>query len=1204
MTINLGSSGSTRISHYSFDSLYRPNDIGSTASIDYENIFDEFGRLTGKKPETSLANALRYEYNAYGELFRAGETHRNSVDDPLVTNSSYQLTEYGHSFEKIGSDWWQVKETKLYPEQDSSSTITSSIVKTKLGGCSCGPEAETRLIDIHGNTTTTTITSDRTNKIRRKVVDSPASSIDAEEIYHNGKLVETISHAGHSTYYEYDGLGRQIEVIHPRKGSYKTFFDANGFVDYEEDPEGRQTSYTYDTAGRVSSVTNPDGKVTNYQYNTRNQVTQVSGDTINTRTYSYNTYGELTGITGSSNITWQRNETTGLLESKTIDGKTTTFTYNSARKLGSETSPRGITTSYGYHNSNTPLLTSLSYSDSTPSVSIGRDRTGRMTSANDSSGARAFSIDSATRQILSEPIPYVSNLQITPTYATSGSVIGRGTGFSLGTSSNTDLYHKTAYDYDGFGRLDAITGSINGSGNRAFDYGYLANSNLIDRVDQLSSGFARLHSYEPNRDLVASVDNMISSTTVAGFDYRYDSLGRRTDVVKTGTLYDIYGGSGLVDKYAYSAKNELLSANSYVGSDPDATLPALPGRSFSFAYDDDDNLETKTANGLITFYNHTSGNFLSWANKSDHSVIEVYGADDAAATVTANGVSAFRQDEYFYAAADISGESANLPYPQITVSSTLGGNTTNESFQTFEKGSSYNRDEDHDGNPIDDDRWDYVFDAENRLIEMTEQGFWTNPDPRKRLHFDYDYLGRRWQKEVYEYVSSTWTLVSQTKYVYATNSFNLIAEVDGLNNDAVLRTYTWGKDLSGTLSGAGGVGGLLMLSESGTDYLASYDGNGNLVALTNATDGGLAAAYEYSPYGRLLRAEGPMAQKNPFRFSTKYTDDETGLLYYGFRYYSPSLGRFINRDPIQERGGLNLYAAFGNDPINRVDYLGLSWEWQCPEDDFGEAIFDPDAPWYAFAPVTIQSNCRWVWIDEPSQEDTVSADDFTSSQGGAGSGSGAATVVGPVKPNGSSNTNRSLEKPREKYSEEDCKSLASQIAGLGQDIEAAQIDAHEQASAYIDDALVWGNFQDATTIGSIIFAVKGIQQAITKTADDIIPVAISKAEDFVPNQVFVGGKSIPIGLRGEAISEAESIINYVAAGVAIQRVIDNTAEDYLHGMIGDAWEASRWFLDPFGKLGESAIAQSVESMNASLENINKLATSQAELQSQYNENCK
>ncbi len=938
VTTNIGTPGSPRNNTIGFDSLYRPENMWDTASIDYENVFDEFGRLTAKKAETPSFNTLKYEYNAYGELFREGEQRWHDFEDPLDAAGDYHLTEYDHRFEKISSDWWQVKETKLYAEQSSSSTITSSIVKTKLGGCSCGPEAEVRAIDIHGNTTTTTITSDRTNKIRRKIVDSPASSINAEEIYHNGKLVETISHAGHSTYFEYDGLGRQIEVIHPRKGSYKTFYDSSGFVDYEEDPQGRQTSYTYDTAGRVSSVTNPDGKVTNYQYNARNQVTQVSGDTINTRTYSYNTYGELTGITGSSNITWQRNETTGLLESKTIDGKTTTFTYNSARKLNSETGPRGITTSYEYHNSNTPLLTSLSYSDSTPSVSIGRDRTGRTISASDSSGSRVLSIDSSTRQILSEPIPYVSNLQITPTYATSGSVIGRGTGFELGTSNNTDLYHETAYGYDGFGRLDAITGSINGSGNRAFDYGYLANSNLVDRLDQLSSGFARLHSYEPNRDLLASVDNMISSTTVAGFDYRYDSLGRRTDVVKTGTLYDIYGGSGLVDKYTYSSKNELLSANTYVGSDPDATLPALPGRSFSFNYDTSDNLSSKVANGVTSTFGLVSGNFVSSVSKSNYNVIDVSGADDAAATVTANGVSASRQDEYFYAAADISGESSNLPYPQITVSSTLGGSTTNESFRVFEKGSSYGRNQDNDGNPTDDYRWTYVYDAENRVIEMTEKSFSANPDPRKRLHYDYDYMGRRWQKEVYEYVSSTWTLVSRTKYVYATSSFNLIAELDGLNNDAVIRTYTWGKDLSGTLSGAGGVGGLLMLSEAGTDYLASYDGNGNLVALTNATDGSLAAAYEYSPYGRLLRAEGPMAKKNPFRFSTKYTDDETGLVYYGFRYYNPSLGRFINRDPVEEQGGLNLYAAFANDPINHIDVLGM----YCSDPVYGlcEELYD------------------------------------------------------------------------------------------------------------------------------------------------------------------------------------------------------------------------------------------------------------------------
>jgi len=60
------------------------------------------------------------------------------------------------------------------------------------------------------------------------------------------------------------------------------------------------------------------------------------------------------------------------------------------------------------------------------------------------------------------------------------------------------------------------------------------------------------------------------------------------------------------------------------------------------------------------------------------------------------------------------------------------------------------------------------------------------------------------------------------------------------------------------------------------------------------------------PFGELIRATGPMAKGNPFRFSSKYQDDETDLLYYGLRYYSPSTGRWLNHDPIEEEGGINL----------------------------------------------------------------------------------------------------------------------------------------------------------------------------------------------------------------------------------------------------------------------------------------------------------
>jgi RHS repeat-associated protein len=78
------------------------------------------------------------------------------------------------------------------------------------------------------------------------------------------------------------------------------------------------------------------------------------------------------------------------------------------------------------------------------------------------------------------------------------------------------------------------------------------------------------------------------------------------------------------------------------------------------------------------------------------------------------------------------------------------------------------------------------------------------------------------------------------------------------------------------------------------------------------------------PFGELLRATGPMAKANPFRFSTKYQDDETDLLYYGYRYYGASTGRWISRDPVGEVGGLSLYGFIENSPFGAVDLYGLS----------------------------------------------------------------------------------------------------------------------------------------------------------------------------------------------------------------------------------------------------------------------------------------
>lgn len=130
---------------------------------------------------------------------------------------------------------------------------------------------------------------------------------------------------------------------------------------------------------------------------------------------------------------------------------------------------------------------------------------------------------------------------------------------------------------------------------------------------------------------------------------------------------------------------------------------------------------------------------------------------------------------------------------------------------------------------------------------------------------------------------------------------------------------------SGTFQGAGGVGGLLAIKDWKTNktYAVLNDGRGNVTGLVDASSGEQVAKYAYGPFGESVMAVGEAREVCPFRFSTKYFDKTTGLHYYGYRYYSASTGRWLNRDPIGEEGGVNLYGFVGNDPVNKWDLWGL-----------------------------------------------------------------------------------------------------------------------------------------------------------------------------------------------------------------------------------------------------------------------------------------
>jgi RHS repeat-associated protein len=284
----------------------------------------------------------------------------------------------------------------------------------------------------------------------------------------------------------------------------------------------------------------------------------------------------------------------------------------------------------------------------------------------------------------------------------------------------------------------------------------------------------------------------------------------------------------------------------------------------------------------------------------------------------------------------------------VAVTSSVGTGTeavaTTQDGWLFAPPAMYPPVHDLDGNLVEDARWTYEWDAENRLIAMEEKpfGMAAGLDPatapkRQRLEFGYDARHRRVRKVVKAWqgdlVSGGFELVKDRRYVY--DGWNMIVELDhltatdtGLAGATVVRTQVWGLDLSGTPQGAGGVGGLLAVRHNSQSYAPLLDGNGNvmgLYGLGGEKEGQVVARYDYDAFGNRITNTAPQLgeEVNPFGFSTKFTDEETGLVYYGYRYYDPVTGRWPSRDPIGEEGGLNLYGMVGNDPVNFFDYLGL-----------------------------------------------------------------------------------------------------------------------------------------------------------------------------------------------------------------------------------------------------------------------------------------
>jgi RHS repeat-associated protein len=719
------------------------------------------------------------------------------------------------------------------------------------------------------------------------------------------------------TQYTYTGIsgnrGEISSISYPAGGNVSYAYNSNGNRTQITDAHAHATQFAYNSLGRVTSVIDPKTTVTNMTYDTngidllqiqnglgtvamtyndKHDIISITDRLGNTTIFSYNSYGQKNTQTDAkgivSSFTYNANHQLqqAKLDTKTLDS----FTYDAIGRVSTNTDATGFTLIYEYNNLN--HVTAIIYSDGKSVtktyssccpllVDSTKDRSGRTTK---------YIYDDLKR--LSETFNPEGGITKYG-YDANGNVIKLIDPNSNVTSFENDLNNRlikktyadgkfTSFAYDAAGLLISLTNARGTSPTYAYDqnhnimsttypdgtptvtYEYDNFNRVTKRQDAIGT---YLYSYDANSRMI-SIDGPWANDTLT---YTYDVLGNRTGMMPEG---------GENVSYTYDSLSRLTELK--IGSG-----------AYSYSYSNASPIVQSLLrpNGSITSYQSDTLNRLTaLSNKKSTSEIinqYVYGynqQDVRATETTTNGVpiTSFQQEL--------------VTYDYNKVNQLLSSTNPSRIFA-----------HDNDGNMIQGYTPEgYVFtaayDAENRLksLEYTD-----NTGAVQRT--EYLYSGDSFLAVMKKYVNGV--LVDDTRFVR--DGFLAVQDRGSTNN--VLREYEWGLNMGG------GIGGLLNFKQAGQNYSYLYDGKGNVTSLIDSSQS-IAAAYTYDTFGGLMSKTSSLNQS--VQFSTKNYDEKTGLSYYGFRFYSSSLGRWINRDPLGETEGNNLYSFVENNPVDFIDPNG------------------------------------------------------------------------------------------------------------------------------------------------------------------------------------------------------------------------------------------------------------------------------------------
>jgi RHS repeat-associated protein len=898
-----------------------------------QSFFNNQGQLVNQRDPDGVFTLSGY--NSRGQVeYGALDLNTNGVIDFAGTDRITRTVADVVSDANLGVN---VTRTRVYAWTTNSSAISNLLASTETSV----DGLHTWQITFRDSATSLTNRTDTVyggGGFRSQTNTAPDGSYTVSQ-YQFGRVVSSIRYDSgggqlSSMSYSYDGQGRQAAVTDARNGATVYGYNSADLVTTITTPQpgGGQSAQTtttyYNSRLQVSSVVAPDGGTTTYEYYPSGELKRTYGARTYPVGYSYDYAGRPKTMTnwtsfnsgaGARVTTWNYDTNRGWLNSKRYDNNQgPDYAYTAGGRLRTRTWARigtsstriSTTYTYGFNNATAndehgDLLTVTYANDpqSTPSVTYSYDRRGRNATVARNSITTTLAYNNAN-QLLSQTNSggTLNSWWVANTY---DSLMRRT---NLQAKAGSTVNANFSYGYDNASRLQTVTdGTNNGI------YSYIANSPLVSQITFRSNTLTRMttsKSYDfLNR--LTQISSAPSGAAPLSFNYTYNDANQRIQVRLADASFWLY---------EYDSLGQVTSGKKYWQD-----WTPVAGQQFEYTQDDIGNRsQTKAggdqAGGNLRLATYSVNNLNQYTNRTVPGAVDVMGVGNAAATVTVNNQATYRHGEFYRKELSIGNSSA--PQWQAVTNKAVQGSTTNtvtgnvflpKTPETFLY--------DADGNLISDGRWTNNWDAENRLITM--KGLSTLPTAANlQLQFEYDWQGRRIRKQVSTWNGHSYTLSTDTKAIW--DGWNCIVEPNG--SDVVQRRYMWGLDLSGTEQGAGGVGGLLAVKDvsGGTGvHFPTFDGNGNVASLVKATDGTFSANYEYGPFGEVIRASGSLAHVNPVRFSTKYQDDETDLLYYGYRSYNPGTGKWLSRDLIGELAGFNLYCYARNAPLEFGDRDGL-----------------------------------------------------------------------------------------------------------------------------------------------------------------------------------------------------------------------------------------------------------------------------------------